>query len=157
TIISVKPTSRSTLTWSSKNNATSCYPSAGEGVGFTTGGATSGTFSVKPASTSVYEIKCTGPGGDSLAQTTVTVINPSATISSTRSRVLSGSAVTLTWSSSQVTSCAVSGPGLSSATQSGSQSVTISSQSTYTITCQTVDTPVSSSVTVNVAPSFQEF
>jgi hypothetical protein len=56
-----------------------------------------------------------------------------------------------------VNSCAVSGPSLSSATVSGSQSVAVSSQSTYTITCQTNGSPVTSSVLVNVTGTFNEF
>lgn len=54
--------------WSS-TNATSCT-----GVGFSTGGATSGTVSVTPTVTSSYSLTCTGAGGTSpQAQATVTV------------------------------------------------------------------------------------
>ena len=57
----------STLTWSS-TNATSC-----SGFGFNTGGATSGSLAVSPASTTTYTVSCTGAGGTTDANATVTV------------------------------------------------------------------------------------
>ncbi|MDP2651687.1 MAG: CARDB domain-containing protein, partial [bacterium] len=143
----------STLTWSS-TNATSCTAAGG----FSTGGATSGSTSVSPSSTSNYQISCTGPGGSANSNVvTVTVLEPTVTITANPTRVVTGSNSTISWSASQVNSCTVSGPGLSSATLSGSQSVVISTQSTYTITCQTDGAPITQSVTVNVTPLFQEF
>jgi hypothetical protein len=61
----------SALTWNS-TNATSCT-----GAGFSTGGATSGTVPVSPATTASYSVACTGSGGTARASTTVTVA-PSA-------------------------------------------------------------------------------
>ena len=57
----------STLTWSS-TNATSCT-----GTGFNTGGGTSGTASVAPTITTVYNVSCAGPGGTGTGTSTVTV------------------------------------------------------------------------------------
>ncbi len=84
---------------------------------------------------------------------------PSADISASLSRVRVGDSVTITWSSSNATSCSVTGPGISSTALSGSLTVTINGQSTYTITCQTNGSPVTNSVTVtaNVSPVFEEF
>lgn len=66
-----------------------------------------------------------------------------ASISASPTRVRSGSSSTVTWSASGVTSCTVSGPGLSSTSKQGSQSATITQQSLYTLTCQTSGAPVS--------------
>lgn len=87
-------------------------------------------------------------------------------ISASPARVRSGQTSTITWSATGVNgegaSCTVTGPGISwtapvsagpqcSAGSSGS--ATISTQSTYTITCG----GESKSATVNVIPNFQEF
>ncbi|MFZ2167897.1 MAG: hypothetical protein WAV50_03455 [Minisyncoccia bacterium] len=145
----------SKLTWNS-TNATSCTAAGG----FATGGAPTNAVgvSVSPLATSVYQITCSGPNGISAPATaTVTVLEPSASISAAPTRVKTGQSTAISWSASGVTSCAVSGPGISSATKSGSQSVAITVQSTYTITCQTNGAPLTQSVTVNVEPDFQEF
>jgi hypothetical protein len=135
------------INWSS-SGATSCT-----GVGFATGGATSGSVSVSPATTSTYQVNC----GSAMSQTTVTVNQPSATIMSGQSLVRPGSVTTISWDSVGATSCAVSGPGLSSSAKTGSQSITITNQSTFTITCQTTAGTVSSSAVVKVVPVYNEF
>lgn len=144
----------STLTWSS-TNATSCT-----GTGFTAGG-TSGTRStgaLNTPGTSNYQVVCSGTGGNSPpAFASVEVRSPTATISASPTRVQTGTNSQISWSASQVNSCVISGPGLSSTSISGSQAVPISSQSIYTITCQTNGSPVTKSVTVNVVAIFKEF
>jgi hypothetical protein len=143
-----------TLTWGS-TNATNCT-----GTGFTAGG-TSGSRSTGALNTpgaQNYQVVCSGPGGNSSpAFATVTVLSPNASISASPARVSSGGSSTITWSSSQVNSCVVSGPGLSSTSKSGSQAVTVNSQATYTITCQTAGSPITESTTINIVPLFQEF
>lgn len=79
----------------------------------------------------------------------------SATISADPKLVPSGKTSTITWSATDVTSCAVSGPGLSSSAKTGSASVTISTQAVFTISCDSG--AVTDSVMVNVVPSYQEF
>jgi len=144
----------STLSWSSSADATTCA-SAGE---FSTGGDTSGSVSVSPSTTSNYQIYCDGAGGRGYSNiVTITVQQPSVSISADPSRVKVGEHSSISWDSSQVISCSVSGPGLSHTNPSGQQSVAISTQSTYTITCQTNGSPITKSVTVNILPSFQEF
>ncbi|HUY62478.1 MAG TPA: CARDB domain-containing protein [Candidatus Paceibacterota bacterium] len=142
-----------TITWTS-SNTTSCT-----GSGFSTGGATSGSVTVTPAVTTPYGITCTGPGGSSPSPSiTITVIPPGATITASPARVHTGSQSTISWSSQAVKSCKVSGPGVSSAALSGSQTVAINSQSVYTISCQTFEgTMISQKTTVNTVPTFQEF
>ena len=85
------------------------------------------------------------------------VLNPTATISANPTRVRPGKASTITWSASDVKSCSVSGPGLSSAATSGSQSPAVTTRSVYTITCQTLSSPITATAIVNVVPLFQEF
>ena len=80
-----------------------------------------------------------------------------ASISASPTRVRSGASSTITWNASGVTSCTVSGPGLSASTKTGSQPVTITQQSLYTLTCQTSGNPVTQTAIVNVVPGFQEF
>ena len=148
----------STISWSS-NNATSCT-----GTGFTAGGP-SGSRSVGPLSSVgayTYQLICSGIGGDSSPSlTSVTVLSPSASISASPTRVHVGTPSQITWSASQVRSCTISGPGLSRtdyAETPTSQSVAISSQSIFTITCQTNGgQTVDESVTVNVIPTFNKF
>lgn len=64
--------------------------------------------------------------------------------------------VTVTWSATNADSCTVTGPGLSAVSTSGSQLVTIASESTYTITCTRGALTSSESTTVRIAPRFEE-
>jgi len=159
TIVAGSPAS---LTWSC-SNATSCTAAGG----FDTGGApnNSSGVSVLPTNTSNYQISCTGPGGTAPSNiVTVTVLHPAAYITATPLRVASGAATTLSWSATDVSSCSITGTdgfawssGAVTSVATTTASRTISTQSKYTITCSTQTAPVSSSVIVNVLPSFQEF
>ena len=143
------------LKWTSAS-ATSCT-SAG---GFDTGGATSNTVGVQVGplfETTPYAITCTGAGGSTNANTVVIVEQPQADISASPLRVPKNSPSTVTWSASGVKSCVVAGPGLSSSAKTGSETVSIVSQSVFSITCQTNGNPVTDSVIVNVNPGFGEF
>lgn len=146
----------SRLFWSSVN-ATSCTSSGG----FSTGGAPSNSTGVSTGvlnDTTTYQITCEGPGGTSApAQATVTVERPQADVSASPLRVPKGLTSTVTWSATGVQDCQVSGPSLASSARSGSQAVTINTQSVFTITCATRGTPVTDSVLVNINPSFIEF
>ena len=84
-----------------------------------------------------------------------TVLNPTATISASPTRVQSGKTTTVSWSSTDTTSCSVTGPGLSASGTSGSQAVTVTTQSTYTVSCN--GGAATATVLVNVVPTFQEF
>lgn len=92
---------------------------------------------------------------------------PDLTITATPTRVRSGQTSLIQWSATGVigsgATCTVSGPNLTTWTSSvspapqcstgSSQTVSITTQSTYTLTCGAY----SESVTVNVIPNFQEF
>lgn len=145
------------LSWSS-TNATSCTAAGG----FSTGGATSGSARTDVLTQdTTYQITCTDGTMSASASRRVTVRHPQATISASPARVAIGGTSVITWSSTDVSggsrACTVSGPGLSQNTRSGSQTVTITSQSEYTISCRTQTTPISNSVIVNVGPEYKEF
>lgn len=148
----------SNLTWTS-TNAVTCTALGGFGVSYN-GTATSNDVGISTGpltSSQSYQIACMGLGGPPVVNSniaTVTVLQPQVSIDASPIRVQPGGSSTITWSSSEVSSCTVSGPGLSSTNLSGSQAVTISSRSTYTITC---DAFAPKSVTVNVTSGFQEF
>lgn len=158
----------STLTWDS-TRATFCTASGG----FSTGNHTSGTATVSPAVDSTYSITCTGPRGSSpAANATVTVRVPAALISAVPSRVRSGGTTTVSWNATNVNSCTITRNGVSppwrnnlpadaSRTVSGSATDTITSQTTYVITCINNSSGVTAAATatqiVNIIPVFQEF
>ncbi len=138
--VSVLPTSISAgatamLSWSS-TNATSC----------TAGGAwsgvqsTSGSQSVSPAATATYTLVCMGPGGTSAAaSTTLNVTSapppPTASLGVTPTNIKAGMSATLNWSSANATSCTAGGAWSGAQPTSGTQSVTPSTTSTYTLAC----------------------
>lgn len=139
------------LTWSCPSGVNT----SSSGVNFSTGGALSGSTSVSPSNTTSYTVVCNSSG--SSANLTVTVYNPSLTISASPTRVRSGNASIITWSASSVDSCSVSGPGISASGLSGSQSTGgLTNQSTYTLTCTTEGGSISASVIVTIAPAFEE-
>lgn len=90
--------------------------------------------------------------------------NPTATITANPTRVRIGQTSTITWNATGVDgSCTVSGPGVnqtvtggSCVIPTGSATPTISTQSTYRITCDG-DSNHSAQVIVNVIPEFEEF
>ena len=146
------------LFWSS-TNATSCT-----GVGFSTGGAIAnppgGVSTGALTITTNYQMTCTGAGGTSApAVATCTVNQPEVEISADPERVITGGISTIIWSSTNTGPCIESGPGLSSNTNSGSQSVVVTGQQIYTITCESLDggTTKTKSAVVNATSQFQEF
>jgi peptidoglycan/xylan/chitin deacetylase (PgdA/CDA1 family) len=158
--ISSNPTSiqsgqSSTITWSS-TNATSCTATGS----WTGTKATSGTQSVSPTATATYTLACTGAGGTTSQSTTVTVSAtppgaPTATISANPTSITSGQSSTLTWSSTNATSCTASGAWSGTKATSGTQSVSPTTNSTYTIVCSGASgttTPQSATITVNSTP-----
>jgi len=158
------------LFWSS-TDATSCT-----GIGFSTGGAiqnpSGGHSTGALTQTTSYQVYCTGAGGTSATvSATCTVIPPTVSIGGGPNPVImppggcSSDCPTtiITWSVSPmtppITSCTISGPGLSSTQVSGSQTITVTGQQTYTITCVNPNggPPLVKSVTINVTSQFKEF
>jgi|GEM_PF-877672 len=169
TTLSSSPTivttgSASTLTWSS-TGATSCT-----GTGFNTGGATSGSVSTGPlTSTQNYQVSCTGAGGTTNDFETVTVIAPTANITAQPTLVRSGQGTNLVWSAAEVSSCTLSsnqaGPSIAQTTYApvpaGSITTAVTNitrQTDFTLSCTTLSGEnLSGSVQVNVRFDSDEF
>ena len=141
--ITVAPTNitvgqSATLTWSS-TNATSCTASNA----WTGSEAVSGTMSEKPmaAGTLIYVLTCTGAGGSANATATLTVAAappvPTVTIAVSPTSITVGQSATVTWSSTNATSCTASGAWSGTEATSGTLSVSPSASGTasYTLAC----------------------
>lgn len=137
-----------TLNWSCRNSSSS------SGVNFSTGGVPSGSAVVTPPDTTTYTIVCSNGGQGSII---VTVLHPVLTLTANPERVRRGNASTLTWSTENVNTCSLTGPGVSASGTSGSQSTgPVMNESTYTLSCQNQAGSKSESATVTLAPSFEE-
>jgi hypothetical protein len=145
----------STLTWTS-TNATSCTASGGWSGAQATGG-TQATAALTTSTT--YSLTCTGPGGASApAAVTIAVgaVTPPATVSLTANpqSVVVGATSTLTWTSTNATSCTASGGWTGAQATSGTQvTAALTTSTTYSLTCTGAggaSTPAA--VTVVVAP-----
>jgi hypothetical protein len=139
--ISVAPTSivlgkTATLTWSS-TNATACTASGS----WTGSEAASGSATVTPtvAGALSYVLACTGTGGtaNATAALTVTTPAPTVTIAVLPTSITVGQSATVTWSSTNATSCTASGSWSGTEATSGTLSVTPSGSGTasYALAC----------------------
>ncbi len=139
-----------TLSW----NCTSPSTSA-SGLNFTTGGAASGSVQLVPSSSTSYVVQCNAACSPNTIN--VTVNYPTISLVASPTRVKSGQTSTITWSSSQVTSCTVAGPNFSASGTSGSQSSgAITSGSSYVLTCQSPGGTLTASVNVTLVPTQTE-
>ena len=155
--IAVAPTSivlgkGATLTWSS-TNATACTASNG----WTGSEAVSGTQTVTPtvAGSVSYVLTCTGSGGsaNATAMLTVTSPAPTVTISVAPTSISVGQSASLTWSSTNATSCTASGAWSGSEVTSGTMSVspTAAATDSYVLACTGTGGTASGSATLTVA------
>jgi len=125
------------LQWSS-TNATSCTA----GDGWTGSQPISGTFTVSPATSTTYVLTCDGPDGSIDASVLVTVYAggtpppaPTISLSASPSTIPDGGAATLTWTSTNATSCVGSGGWLGAIATSGTSSVSPTSTTKYSLVC----------------------
>jgi uncharacterized repeat protein (TIGR03803 family) len=138
----------STLTWSS-TNASSCTASAG----WSGSKPVSGSTTVAPTATTTYTLTCTGPGGTTSANATVTVsavTKPTVSISANPTSITAGQSSTLTWSSTNASSCTASGGWSGNRGTSGMATVSPTATATYTLTCTGTGGSTSNSVTITV-------
>jgi hypothetical protein len=143
-----------TLTWSS-TNATSCTASGG----WTGSRATSGSQASNAlTANTTFTLQCSGNGGSIQRQATVTVSGtqpppaPTLTFSANPASVASGEASTLTWSSTNATSCTASNGWTGSKPTQGTESTgALSATRTFALACTGAGGNVSRSVTVTVA------
>lgn len=94
-------------------------------------------------------VGCGGGGGGS---STPSAPAPTATLSSSVSNVPTDGSVTLTWSSSNATSCMASGSWGGGLATSGSQRVVVTQNSTFTLTCNGAGGRAAASAMVTAAP-----
>jgi hypothetical protein len=144
------------LTWSS-TNATSCNASGGWTGALATGGSQS-TGALTTDTT--YSLTCTGAGGTSTATAAAVTVTaspvPTATLTASPTPIASGASSTLTWSSTNATSCTASGGWSGALAASGSQSTgALTANTTYSLTCTGAggsSTPAAATVTVTTSP-----
>jgi hypothetical protein len=157
--LSVAPTSitlgqSATLTWSSTDATTCTASNAWSGTQ-----AISGTQSVSPAQigTNTYTLTCTGPGGSLIASTPLTVTNPplpTVTLSVAPTSITLGQSATLTWSSTNATTCTAGNAWSGAKNTNGTFTVTpgATGTQTYGLTCSgagSTSITADASVTVN--------
>lgn len=142
-----------TLVWSS-SAATSCTASdAWTGAQALTGNeriarVTGGTYR--------YALACTGPGGTTMASTTLAVtpaVLPTVAIAVSPSAVFLSQSVTVTWSSTGATGCAATGAWSGSRATSGRAAVTPIAAGTivFRLTCTGLGGSVTDSTNITVA------
>ena len=148
--------SSATLSWSS-TNATGCTASRDwTGAKATQGTQSTGTLtSVRTYS---YGLSCTGPGGVASRSATVVVSAtppaPSVSLSANPAQVAQGGTSTLSWSTTNASTCTASGGWSGTKAISGSQTTSALSQSTtFTLACTGAGGTTTRSVSVTVTPA----
>jgi hypothetical protein len=146
----------STISWSS-TDATSCSASGG----WSGTKVTSGSEVVYPTANTTYSLTCTGSGGQATNSVTVYVSSPTAptvSLTATPSSIESGSSSTLTWSSTNATTCSASGGWSGTKAVSGTQSVSPTANTTYSLSCTGDGGSANASATVTVTtPTSNKF
>ena len=140
-----------TLSWSS-SNATSCTAS-GDWSG--TKGVSGSQALSSITANKTYNLNCTGSGGSTNDSVSVTLSLPlpSITITASPSSITSGESTTLSWSSSNATSCTASVDWSGSKGTSGTELMSsITANSTFSLQCSNTTGSQSGSVNVTVSP-----
>jgi hypothetical protein len=86
----------------------------------------------------------------------ITVLHPFVAISASPVRVRVNGSSTITWETRDVGNCVVTKNGAPYLSPSGASDV-ITTQTTYTVSCETNGDPLVKSARVNVVPIFEEF
>jgi hypothetical protein len=138
----------STLTWST-TNATSCTASDG----WSGSQGTSGTMVISPATTTTYVLNCIGSGGSTFATTTV-MVNPAPmptlTFAAHPALIMNGATSTLSWTSSNATSCVASGGWNGAQTLLGNLIVSPTTTTSYLLGCSGLGGSIQGTTTVTV-------
>lgn len=143
----------STLTWTT-SNATACTAS-GDWTGSRSTSGSESTGALNAARTWSYTLACTGPGGTDTRTASVAVSAappvPTVSLSANPAQVASGGTSTLSWSSSNASSCTASGGWTGTKAQSGSQVTSALTQSTtFALACTGPGGTSNASTTVSV-------
>jgi hypothetical protein len=140
----------STLTWSS-TNATACS-AAGAWSGTKAVSGSQGTAALSASAS--YQLTCTGAGGSATHTANVAVTNaaPTVNLAASPGTVQTGANTTLTWSSTNATSCTASGGWLGSRATSGSSTTgALNTTTTYALACTGAGGTANKTATVTVA------
>jgi len=141
----------STLEWDS-TDADSCTASGG----WSGSKALDGTQVVSPNATTTYTLECENEEGEVTKNVTVNVRldaepeDPTLTFTVSDDSITQGATTTLNWDSSNADSCTASGGWSGSKALDGSQVVSPSATTTYTLQCEGDGGDVTKNVTVNV-------
>lgn len=144
-----------TLTWTS-TNTTLCVASGGTWTGAK---AVNGSQVVTPTATTTYMLECSGPGGVASASVTVnfsTALVPVVTLSASPIFVTPGTGsatTTLTWTSTNATTCTAFGGWTGSKALNGSEIVSPTATTTYQLDCSGFGGVGSDDAVVNFVPT----
>jgi len=139
----------STLTWSS-TNATACS-AAGAWSGTKAVSGSQGTAAL--SANASYQLTCTGAGGSATRTANVSVTNaiPTVNLAASPSTVQTGANTTLTWSSTNATSCTASGGWVGSRATSGSSTTgALNTATTYALACTGAGGTANTTATVTI-------
>lgn len=139
----------STLTWSS-TDATGCTASGG----WSGGKGTGGNQNVTPSNTTSYTLTCTGSGGSATASATVTVTpvgGLTLAFDATPTFIVSGQSSTLAWSTTGATGCTAYDGWTGPKGTAGSEQVSPTVTTTYSLSCDGSGGSTAQSVTVAVS------
>jgi hypothetical protein len=148
---SITSGSSSTLTWTS-TNASSCTASgAWSGTKAISGSQITGALTAN----STFTLTCTGTTGSTSQSALVTVaaasVMPTVQLTASPASITSGSSSTLTWSSTNASSCGASGGWSGAKAVSGSQSTgNLTANTTFMLTCTGTAGSASQSAAVSV-------
>jgi len=142
-----------TITWTTTNSPTSCTATSWWSGNKAVGGGSQSMGIISTVGTYTYTLTCTNAGGTStpVTATLTTSAPPTApvvTLTSSPTNINLGNSSTLTWSTTNATSC--SAPWTGSTGASGSQSVSPVLNTTYTLTCVGPGGTSTDSVTIGV-------
>ncbi len=138
----------SLISWSS-TNTTACTASDG----WSGSKDTSGSMVVTPATTTTYTLTCTGAGGSVSESETVTVSPhpmPTVDLTANPTTITRGGTTTLSWASTQATTCTGSGAWSGAVPLNSSIAASPATTSTYTLTCSGLGGEAADSVVVTV-------
>jgi hypothetical protein len=141
----------STLTWSS-TGANSCAATGGwSGTKATSGNQVLSNLTA----TATYSLSCTGTGGTASGDVTISVAPPAAPtvmLSANPTQVAYNGSSTLTWSSTNASSCTASGGWTGPRATSNTETLNgLTATATYTLTCNGTGGSAAQSVTVTVS------
>jgi hypothetical protein len=135
---SIAPGGAVTLTWETAN-ASSCSASGGW-TGTLAGSGSSSVTAASTAGSETFTLTCTDSAGDTGSNSVALDVEPAPsapTLTLAANSVQTGSSTTITWDSTNATSCAASGSWSGTLATSGTQTLTPSSAGTdtYSLSC----------------------